>query len=121
MKAIEINWSLDEKAEIEHIVEAGYDMERMAGVKGYPAMSDDEKKEALCDFFRHRPGVLEEFLELPPEADFPEDLSEKNVEEYGWEWLEDTYGSIIEGFKIKFDDGRIVEKGVIAGVPYIAN
>lgn len=120
MRAIEINWSPDEKAEIEYIVEGKYDMERMLGIKGYSKMSNEEKKDALCDFFRHRPGVMEEFLDLPPESDFPEDLSEEDVEEYGWEWLEDTYGSIVEGFKIKFDDGRIVEKGIIAGVPYKA-
>ena len=118
MKAIEINWSPDETAEIEYIIESNDDMERITGIKDYLKMLDEDKKEALCDFFRHRPGALETFLKLPPEADFPEDFSEEDVEEYGWEWLEDTYGSIIEGFKIKFDDGKIVEKGVIAGVPY---
>ena len=65
-------------------------------------------------------GYWKSSWNFPPEADFPEDFSKEDVEEYGWEWLEDTYGSIIEGFKIKFDDGRIVEKGVIAGVPYKA-
>ena len=120
MRAFDINWCPNEKATIEYILEyfQPHEITDLLGIEGYGEMDTDERKYALCDLFRHTPAKLDEFWKLPPEVEIPESFSKEDAEEFAWDWLEDKYGTAIEGFRLELDKDTVLEKGVLAGVVY---
>ena len=120
MKLFEINWCPNEKHTIEFIMEYHQpkEVESMLHIDGYSQMNEDDRRNALCDLFRHNPAKLDEFWNLPAEVELPATFTPKDAEEYAWEWLENEYGTAVDGFKIQIDENTIIEKGIIAGVVY---
>ena len=120
MRAFDINWSPNEKATIEYIFEYFWPQEikNLLGIENYEKMNTNERQNALCDLFRHTPAKLEEFWKLPSEVEIPESFSREDAEEFAWDWLEDEYGTAIEGFRLELDENTVIEKGILPGVVY---
>lgn len=120
MRAFDINWCPNEKATIEYILEYFHpeEIKDLLGIENYEKMNTDERQIALCDLFRHTPAKLEAFWKLPSEAELPEIFSKEDAEEFAWDWLEDEYGTAVDGFRLELDKDTILEKGVLTGVVY---
>lgn len=113
MKIIDINWNPNEKATIEYILEyiTESEADNLFHIPNYANMDDEERRDALCDLFRHQPAKLDEFWKLPSEVDIPKTFTIENADEFGWEWLESEYGTAVSGFRIELNDGTTITKG----------
>ena len=111
MKLMNIYWQPDIKVEVERALENAAEIEEKLNIEGFSDMEYDEQYNRLIDVFHHTPAVLDDLLELPSEVELPREFTEEDAVEYAWEWLENEYGTAVEGFEIHFDDGTVVKKG----------
>ena len=106
MKAYNINWSIDydevyEKLDDMTVDKAAAALEIPKG--RYANMSTEERHDYAYDFFRHDPGALDEFLELPSEVEIPKDIEDLSDDNVITDWLSDTFGYCIEGYDLDTD------------------
>ena len=101
MKAKNIRWDVDMEGVLESLDDLS--LEETAKLlkvpyEKYAKMSFDERDDFAEDYFRHNPGALFEFVDLPDEVDLPEGLTDEDDIS---DWLSDEYGFCHDGFKLE--------------------
>ena len=100
MKAVNIDWDVDydevyEKLDEMTVSNAAKVLELPE--QTYANMSTSERHDYAYDKFRHSPGSLYDFMELPEEVVLPKEIVEEDAADY----LSDTYGYCINSLSIK--------------------
>ena len=106
MKAINIEWSQDMDFAYERLDEMEEEAAAKAielSVESYKNLTTEERHDLAEDYWRHRPGKLDEFMGCPSEVEIPENLT---TEDEITAWLCYEYGAHINGYKIQ--DGEKV-------------
>lgn len=70
-------------------------------IDSYANMSTEERHDWAYDYFHHRSGALDEFMDLPKEIKIPKELKDEDDIS---DWLSDTYGFCHKEFTIKEED-----------------
>jgi len=68
----------------------------------YANMSTDERHDYAYDYFRHRPGAIDDFIGLPQKVRIPSNVFDDNAAD----WLSDEYGYCLYGFRLSTDGGK---------------
>jgi len=103
MKATNILWIVDIEEAIKKLNEI--DLNHTANIIHVPYeklldMSQEERQEMARDYFRHCPGAMEEFLEIPDEIEIPNPENPDWTDEIISEYISEVTGYCHEGFDI---------------------
>jgi len=104
-KAYDIDWSI-ESEEIFEILDA-MTVEKAAEALAiskdrYAAMTTEERHDYAYDMFHHHRLSAAEFAGLPDEVELPPELGDAE-EDAITEWLSDTYGYFLNGYRLNTD------------------
>lgn len=100
MKATNIQWDID----MDEVYEVLDEMTAKNAAEAldlpydrYANMTTGERHDYAYDYFRHRPGALDEFMGLPEDVEIPPELTDDcDIAD----WLSDVYGFCHEGFSL---------------------
>lgn len=105
MKAFNIEWAIDDA----QILEVFDDMSTEDAAEAlkipcrkYSRMTISDRHKLILSHFRHCPGDLYDFFELPEEVDIPEELEGADESDVT-EWLSDEWGYFVLSYSLATD------------------
>ena len=106
MTAYEIKWDYD----LEEVFETAMEMEDAAFASTFGInKSEKNVEDIVCSKLLHCPGLEDEIMGVPTTVEIPEEVTAEANEyddEYDdaiTEWLSDTYGWCIRGYRLSTD------------------